>query len=171
MIFTTIANTEILQARAKFNRLTIKIPKGSQFQSPWEGLVCKYFTWNAVMTLWVRWLGNNISCRNFAVQTLLWSLEFVFLKKSWTQLYQTCYYYYYYNHRYFLAYCSKTHLVGKKGKKAPPTSFFPVTSTNVGFGPQNFLTFSFNPFVTLVKNLKFVSSARPKLLNLNQDHP
>ena len=56
------------------------------------------------------------------------------------------------------------------GQKGPPTSFFPVTSTNVGFGPQNFLTFSFNPFVTLVQNLKIVSSAHPKLLNLNQDH-
>ena len=36
------------------------------------------------------------------------------------------------------------------GKKAPSTSFFPVTSTNVGISPQNFLTFSFNPFSTLV---------------------
>ena len=42
-----------------------------------------------------------------------------------------------------------------------------VTSTNVGFGTQNFLTFSFNPFATLVLNLKFVPSATPKLLNLN----
>ena len=40
------------------------------------------------------------------------------------------------------------------GKKASPTSFSPVTSTNVGISPQNFLTFS----------------ANPKLLNLNQDH-
>ena len=56
-------------------------------------------------------------------------------------------------------------------KKAPPTSFPPVTSTNVGFGPKNFLTFSFNPFATLVQNFKFVPSACPKLLNLNQDHP
>ena len=37
-----------------------------------------------------------------------------------------------------------------RGKKGPPTSFFPVTSTNVGISPQNFLTFSFNPFATLV---------------------
>ena len=50
------------------------------------------------------------------------------------------------------------------------TSFSPVTSANVGFGHQNFLTFSFNPFATLVKNSKFVPSARPKLLNLSQDH-
>ena len=57
------------------------------------------------------------------------------------------------------------------GKEAPRTSFSPVTSTNVGFGSQNFLTFSFNPFSTLVQNFKFVSSASPKLLNLNQDHP
>ena len=55
--------------------------------------------------------------------------------------------------------------------EGPPTSFSPVTSTNVGFGPKNFLTFSFNPFVTLAKNFKFVPSASPKLLNLNQDHP
>ena len=60
---------------------------------------------------------------------------------------------------------------GGGGKKAPPTSFSPVTSTNVGFGPQNFLTFSFNPFSTLAKNCKVVPSASPKLLNLNQDHP
>ena len=32
-------------------------------------------------------------------------------------------------------------------KKVPPTNFSPVTSTNVGISPQNFLTFSFNPFV------------------------
>ena len=29
-------------------------------------------------------------------------------------------------------------------------SFSPVTSTNVGIRPQNFLTFSFNPFDRLV---------------------
>ena len=60
---------------------------------------------------------------------------------------------------------------GRAGKKAPTTSFSPVTFTNVGFGPQNFLAFSFNPFATLVQNVKFVPSASPKLLNLNQDHP
>ena len=32
------------------------------------------------------------------------------------------------------------------GKKMAPTSFSPVTSTNVGNSPQNFLTFSFKPF-------------------------
>ena len=56
-------------------------------------------------------------------------------------------------------------------KRPPPTSFSPATSTNVGFGPHNFLTFSFNLFATLVQNFKFVPSASPKLLNLNQDHP
>ena len=61
--------------------------------------------------------------------------------------------------------------MGSGGKKAPLTSFSPVTSTNVGFGPQNFLTFSFNPFATLLQNVKFVPSTSPKLLNLNQDHP
>ena len=36
------------------------------------------------------------------------------------------------------------------GQKDPSTSFSPVTSTNVEISPQNFLTFNFNPFVTLV---------------------
>ena len=36
------------------------------------------------------------------------------------------------------------------GQKDPPTSFFLVTSTNVGTSPKNFLTFTFNPFATLV---------------------
>ena len=53
----------------------------------------------------------------------------------------------------------------------PPNSFSPVTSTNVGIGPYNFLTFSFNPFATLVQNFKFIPSASPKLLTLHQDHP
>ena len=56
-------------------------------------------------------------------------------------------------------------------KGIPPTSFSPVTSTNIEFGPQNFLAFSFNPFATLVQNFKFVPSVNLKLLNLNQDHP
>ena len=60
---------------------------------------------------------------------------------------------------------------GGRGAKRPPTSFSPVTSTNVGFRPQNFQTFSLNPFATLLQNCKFVPSASPKLLNLNQDHP
>ena len=60
---------------------------------------------------------------------------------------------------------------GVGGQKDPLTRFSPVTSTNVGFGPQNFLTFSFNLFGTLVENFKFVPSASLKLLNLNQDHP
>ena len=54
--------------------------------------------------------------------------------------------------------------------KKTPTSFFPVTSTNVRFDPQNFLTFSFNPFVTQVQNFKFLPSPSPKLFNLNQNH-
>ena len=36
------------------------------------------------------------------------------------------------------------------GQKDPPTNFFLVTSTNVGTSPKNFLTFTFNPFATLV---------------------
>ena len=35
-----------------------------------------------------------------------------------------------------------------KGAKKAPVWFSPVTSTNVGIIHQNFLTFSFNPFVT-----------------------
>ena len=31
---------------------------------------------------------------------------------------------------------------GGRGSKKSPTSFSPVTSTNVGISPQNFLTFS-----------------------------
>ena len=62
-------------------------------------------------------------------------------------------------------------LGGGGAKRSPPlTSFSPVTSTNLGFGPKNFLTFSFNPFATLLQNFKFPASASPKLLNLNQDH-
>ena len=54
--------------------------------------------------------------------------------------------------------------------KGPNTSFSPVTSENVGISPKNFLTFSFNPFTTLVKNCQAIPSASPKLLNLNQEH-
>ena len=35
-------------------------------------------------------------------------------------------------------------------QKGPPTSFSPVTSTNVELSPQKFLTFSFNTFATVV---------------------
>ena len=56
-------------------------------------------------------------------------------------------------------------------QKAPSTSLSPVTSTNVGTGSQNLLTFSFNPFYTLVQRLKFVPSASARLLNLNQGQP
>ena len=35
-------------------------------------------------------------------------------------------------------------------KKAPPNRFSSVTSANIGISLQNFLTFSFNPFATLV---------------------
>ena len=56
-------------------------------------------------------------------------------------------------------------------QKGPPTSFSLVTSTNVGISPQNFLTFNFNLFATLVKNFKAIHSASPKLLNLNQAQP
>ena len=57
------------------------------------------------------------------------------------------------------------------GQKSPSTRFSAVTSTNAGISPQNSLTFSFNPFDSLVLNLKFVPTASPKLLNLSQDNP
>ena len=53
---------------------------------------------------------------------------------------------------------------GGGGPKKPP-------STNARIILQNFLTFSFNPFDRLVQNFKFIPSAAPKFLNLNQDHP
>ena len=59
---------------------------------------------------------------------------------------------------------------GVQKAPTPPTSFSPVTSTNVGIRLQNFLTFSFNPFDRLVQNFEFVRSASLKLLNLNQEH-
>ena len=43
------------------------------------------------------------------------------------------------------------------GQKGLTTSFSPVTSTNVGVSPQNFLTFSFNSFATLVLMFKAIS--------------
>ena len=47
----------------------------------------------------------------------------------------------------------------------------PVTSTNVGISPKNFLTFSFNPFATLMWHFIAIPSASPKLLNLDKEHP
>ena len=47
-------------------------------------------------------------------------------------------------------------------------NFYPVTSTNVGISPQNFLCFSLSSFATLMKNLKFIPSPSFKLLDLNQ---
>ena len=62
--------------------------------------------------------------------------------------------------------------MGRGAKRPPPPiSFSPVTSTIVEISAKNSLTFSFNPFATLVENFKVMCSASPKLLNLNQDHP
>ena len=60
------------------------------------------------------------------------------------------------------------------GQKAPPpspTSFSSATSANVRINAQNILSLSFNPIATLTSNFKFVPSASPNLLTLNQDHP
>ena len=66
---------------------------------------------------------------------------------------------------------SVTFIRGNGGAKISLTNFPRVTSTNVRTSPKNFLTFSFNPFATLVWNVKAISSASHKLLNFNQDHP
>ena len=60
---------------------------------------------------------------------------------------------------------------GRGSKKATPTSFSPVTSINVALSPENFPTFSFNPFATLVQNFMVIPSSSTRSLNLNQDHP
>ena len=39
---------------------------------------------------------------------------------------------------------------GRGGKKPPPASFFPVTSTKVRISRPNFPTFNFNLFTTMV---------------------
>ena len=57
------------------------------------------------------------------------------------------------------------------GAKRLPTSFFPVTPTNVEISPHNILAFRFNAFSILVSNLNAIPSASPKLLNLNQEYP
>ena len=59
-----------------------------------------------------------------------------------------------------------------KGKKAPLPplyQFSPVTNTNIWIGPQTFLTL----VLTLLPHTDFkaTTSAGPKLLNLNQEHP
>ena len=41
-------------------------------------------------------------------------------------------------------------IVGGEAKTVPIPVFSPITSTNVGISPQNFLTFNYNPFDRLV---------------------
>ena len=53
----------------------------------------------------------------------------------------------------------------------PRYQFSPVTSTNLGISPKNFLTFRFNPFTSLVQKFKAKPSGSSKLLKLKQDHP
>ena len=53
------------------------------------------------------------------------------------------------------------------GEKGLHTSFSPVNSLKVGINPQNFLSYSFNPFVMLLQNLKAIPRTSTKLLNLN----
>lgn len=58
-----------------------------KFQWPKEGLNSGSLTYNVVtQTLWPCRLGNYILCKRFfLVETLLWSLEFVFQNKSRAQ--------------------------------------------------------------------------------------
>ena len=51
---------------------------------------------------------------------------------------------------FFFTICSFNAIQDGGGAKDSPTSFSPVTPTNVRISPKNFLTFSFNPFDTLV---------------------
>ena len=60
---------------------------------------------------------------------------------------------------------------GWMAKKAPSTSFFPVTSPNVGIGPQNFATFSSKAFALLLYVFKAIPSTSPKLLNIYKGYP
>ena len=60
---------------------------------------------------------------------------------------------------------------GGRGTKSPPYQFSPITSTNAEVRPQDFVTFSFNTFATLMSNCKAILSASTRSLNLNQDHP
>ena len=59
----------------------------------------------------------------------------------------------------------------REGQKAPPISFSPVSSTNVGISSQNVLNFSFNPFAKLVQIFKGIARASPKLVNLETRPP
>ena len=53
------------------------------------------------------------------------------------------------------------------GAKIPP----PVTPANARISPKNFLTFSFNPFATLVENFKDIPSASPQIIELEPRLP
>ena len=55
--------------------------------------------------------------------------------------------------------------------KNPPYQFFPCNFYKRNNLPQNFLTFSFDPFAKVMWSLKAIPRANPKLLNLNQEHP
>ena len=60
---------------------------------------------------------------------------------------------------------------GSGGQKNPFNSFSSLTSPKEGICPQNFLTFSFNPFVTLLQSFNATTSTSLNLLNLHQDCP
>ena len=53
---------------------------------------------------------------------------------------------------------------GGGGREKTPPLVSSLTSANLGISLQIFLTFSFKPFTTLLKNFMFVPSASTKLL-------
>ena len=46
--------------------------------------------------------------------------------------------------------CTDINPIQDGGQKDPPSNFPPVPLTNAGISPKIFLTFSFDPFFTLV---------------------
>ena len=58
-----------------------------------------------------------------------------------------------------------------EAKSPPPTSFSPVTSTNVRINPQNFLTFSVNPFYHIGVQFQGYTLCRSKIIELEPRTP
>ena len=51
---------------------------------------------------------------------------------------------------FYIKFWDAVNPIQDRRKKAPPTRFSSVTSANIGISPQEFLTFSCNPFSILV---------------------
>ena len=59
----------------------------------------------------------------------------------------------------------------QKAQPSPTTRFCLVTSTNVPISTQNFPSFNFDLFATLLLNFNAIPCVSPTWLNLKQDHP